>query len=34
MDKQENSISKYNHGNSLLERKNLVIKGVKKIENL
>ncbi len=33
MDKQENSISSYNHGISLLERKNLVVTGVKKIEN-
>ena len=33
MDKQENNISNYNHGISLLERKNLVITGVKKIEN-
>lgn len=33
MDKQENSISNYNHGISLLERKILVITGVKKIEN-
>ena len=33
MDKQENSISNYNHGISLLERKNLVNTGVKKIEN-
>ena len=33
MDKQENSISNCNHGISLLERKNLVITGVKKIEN-
>lgn len=33
MDKQESSISGYNHGISLLERKNLVITGVKKIEN-
>lgn len=33
MDKQENSISNYNHGISLLERKNLVITGVKKIDN-
>lgn len=32
MDKQDN-ISSYNHGISLLERKNLVITGVKKIEN-
>ena len=33
MDKHENSISSYNHGISLFERKNLVITGVKKIEN-
>lgn len=33
MDKQDNSISNYNHGISLFERKNLVITGVKKIEN-
>ena len=33
MDKHESSISGYNHGISLLERKNLVITGVKKIEN-
>lgn len=33
MDKQVSSISGYNHGISLLERKNLVITGVKKIEN-
>lgn len=33
MDKQENSINSYNHGISLLERKNLVVTGVKKIEN-
>lgn len=33
MDKQENSISNYNHGISLFERKNLVITGVKKIDN-
>lgn len=32
MNKQDN-ISSYNHGISLLERKNLVITGVKKIEN-
>ena len=31
MDKQESS--SYNHGISLLERKNLVITGIKKIEN-
>lgn len=33
MDKHENSINSYNHGISLFERKNLVITGVKKIEN-
>ena len=33
MDKQDNSISNYNHGISLFERKNLVITGVKKIDN-
>lgn len=33
MDKQDNNISNYNHGISLLERKNLVITGVKKIDN-
>ena len=33
MDKNENNISSYNHSISLLERKNLVITGVKKIEN-
>ena len=33
MDKHENNISNYNHGISLFERKNLVITGVKKIEN-
>ena len=33
MDKQDNSISNYNHGMSLFERKNLVITGVKKIDN-
>ena len=32
MDKQD-AINNYNHGISLLERKNLVITGVKKIEN-
>lgn len=32
MDKQD-SIGSYNHGISLLERKNLVITGVKKLEN-
>jgi len=33
MDKQDSSISNYNHGISLFERKNLVITGVKKIDN-
>lgn len=33
MDKQDNSISTYNHSIQLLERKNLVISGVKKIDN-
>lgn len=33
MDKQESGINSYNHGISLLERKNLVVTGVKKIEN-
>ena len=33
MDKQDNTINSYNHGISLFERKNLVITGVKKIEN-
>ena len=33
MDKHDNSMSSYNHGISLFERKNLVITGVKKIEN-
>lgn len=33
MDKQENSISNYNHSINSFERKSLVITGVKKIEN-
>lgn len=33
MDKQDNSINNYSHGISLFERKNLVITGVKKIDN-
>lgn len=33
MDKQDNSINSYNHSIQLLERKNLVISGVKKIDN-
>ena len=33
MDRENSSISNYNHSISLLERKTLVITGVKKIEN-
>lgn len=33
MDKHDSSINNYSHGISLFERKNLVITGVKKIEN-
>ena len=33
MDRENSSISSYNHSISLLERKTLVITGVKKIEN-
>ena len=33
MDKQDGTINSYNHGISLFERKNLVITGVKKIDN-
>jgi sporulation protein YabP len=33
MDKDNNSISNYNHSINLLERKTLVITGVKKIQN-
>ncbi len=33
MDKQDNAINSYNHSIQLLERKNLVISGVKKIDN-
>lgn len=33
MNKQENNISSYNHSISLLERKSLVITGVKKLDN-
>ncbi len=33
MDKQDNTISSYNHSLNLLERKNLNISGVKKIDN-
>lgn len=33
MDKIDNSITNYNHGLSIVERKNIIITGVKKIEN-
>ena len=33
MDKQDNNINTYNHSFQLLERKNLAISGVKKIDN-
>lgn len=33
MDKIDNTISNYNHGISVIERKNLIVTGVKKIEN-
>ncbi len=33
MDKHDNSINNYNHSISLFERKNLVITGVKRIDN-
>ncbi len=33
MDKAENVITNYNHGISVVERKNLIVTGVKKIEN-
>lgn len=33
MDKIDNSITTYNHGLSIVERKNIIITGVKKIEN-
>ena len=33
MDKQDNAINNYSHGVSMFERKNLVITGVKKIDN-
>lgn len=33
MDKQDNVLSNYNHSINLLERKNLAISGVKKIDN-
>lgn len=33
MDKQEHVIGNYNHGISLVERKNLIVTGVKKIDS-
>ena len=33
MDKIDNSITSYNHGLSIIERKSIIITGVKKIEN-
>ena len=33
MDKAENSITNYNHGISVVERKNIIVTGVKKIDN-
>ncbi len=33
MDKQDNTMSNYNHSIQLLERKNLVVSGVKKVDN-
>ena len=33
MEKMDNSISNYNHGINLSERKTLIVSGVKKIEN-
>lgn len=33
MDKSDNTISNYNHGISVIERKNLIVTGVKKIDN-
>lgn len=33
MEKQENAITNYNHGISMFERKNLVVTGVKKVDN-
>ena len=33
MEKIDNTISNYNHGISVIERKNLIVTGVKKIEN-
>lgn len=33
MDKADNSITNYNHGISVIERKNIIVTGVKKIDN-
>lgn len=33
MDKTDNSITNYNHGISVVERKNIIVTGVKKIDN-
>ena len=33
MDKIDNSITNYNHGISVVERKNIIVTGVKKIDN-
>ena len=33
MEKQENDFSTYNHGINIIERKSLIVSGVKKIEN-
>lgn len=33
MDKVENTVSNYNHGISVVERKNIIVTGVKKIDN-
>ena len=33
MDKTDNSVTNYNHGISVIERKNIIVTGVKKIDN-
>lgn len=33
MDKTDNTITNYNHGISVIERKNIIVTGVKKIDN-
>jgi len=33
MDKIDNNITNYNHGISVIERKNIIVTGVKKIDN-